>query len=91
MQTVISLWSRIKRNPVIMAALGTIAVQILHDAQDGTLTADMNWIKYLATLGFGLLARQFTTPFKEAEDARMRALSLPRPTPGIKFPEDGEK
>lgn len=59
-----SLWSRVKRNPVINAFLLAIAAQFFQDLEAGAI----DWqhlLGYFATLCFGVMAREFTVPEKE--------------------------
>lgn len=91
MKLIRSLWKSIRRNPVINAFLLAVGLQIAHD----WLANQIDWTNiavYLSTVCMAVFTREFTVPVNEHEtavaDARMKALAIPRPTPGIEFPGD---
>lgn len=61
-----SVWNSIKRNPVILAAIAIVALQMIEDW--GNIT-QQDWFQGLFTLAIAFVARQFTVPVKEVEES----------------------
>lgn len=74
-------WKSVKRNPVILATLASMALQFIQDYDSGAITTD-NLFKYLTTLGLGFLAREFVVPLKEHNEALVSASARSDETDG---------
>lgn len=62
-----TIWKSIQRNPIILAAIAVIALQIAEDWGNVTTT---DWFQNLFTMTIAFVARQFTVPAKEVESLK---------------------
>lgn len=62
-----TLAKSIKRNPVILAAVAIIVVQVIKDWDHITTT---DYFQYLFSLGVAYCAREFTVPLKDHEELK---------------------
>jgi hypothetical protein len=60
-----TIWKSIKRNPVILAALAIVALQVVEDW--GNIT-QRDWFQNLFTMAIAFMAREFTVPANEVKE-----------------------
>jgi hypothetical protein len=67
------VWRSIKRNPIILAALAIVGIQLIQDWNNLTT---QDWFQSLFTMGVAYLAREFTVPLREHEETKRRVTHL---------------